>query len=82
MKRRVIYVVDDDPDVRESICDILRYGGYEACGFEDGAEALTLRRAGSTSLPMHGDQCQVVGRDSDRIEDAQVRQLAAGRMPD
>src|SRR4051794_11080392 len=41
MEGNMIYVVDDDPDVRESVCDILRMNGYQVCAFEDGHQALT-----------------------------------------
>ena len=45
----MIYVVDDDPDMRDSICDILRTQGYEAYAFEDGAQAL-LRMVGQRPI--------------------------------
>src|SRR5690242_14917419 len=38
----VIYVVDDQDDLRESICEELRERGYSAVGAPHGEKALTL----------------------------------------
>jgi CheY-like chemotaxis protein len=46
-----ILVVDDDPEIRETIVEMLRDRGYEAMGAGDGAEALdTLRTRSSWCL--------------------------------
>src|SRR3982750_4227902 len=38
----IIYVVDDQDDLRESICEELRERGYSAVGAPHGEKALTL----------------------------------------
>ena len=35
-----VVVVEDDPDIREAICDMLEYEGYPVVAFENGKEAL------------------------------------------
>ena len=40
-----ILVVDDDPDVRESLAEILEDEGYRVTGVQNGAEALAYLRA-------------------------------------
>jgi CheY-like chemotaxis protein len=43
-KRRIL-VVDDDEDLRETICDALALAGHDTVGVADGRAALTLLRA-------------------------------------
>lgn len=38
MKR--VLLVDDDDDLREALCDVLAFGGYEVTGAPDGPTAL------------------------------------------
>jgi CheY-like chemotaxis protein len=40
-----ILVVDDDPDIRETMIEVLEEAGYEAVGAADGLEALAQLRA-------------------------------------
>ena len=40
-----ILVVDDEPDIREAISELLEQEGYEVVGAGDGAEALSKARA-------------------------------------
>src|SRR3954470_12387725 len=47
MKKRVL-VVDDDPDIRESVRLVLEDEGYEVEEAADGAAALALLRAATT----------------------------------
>ncbi len=35
-----VIVVEDDPDIREAICDMLEFEGYPVVAFENGKEAL------------------------------------------
>jgi CheY-like chemotaxis protein len=35
-----VLLVDDDDDLREALCDILTFGGYEVVGVGNGDEAL------------------------------------------
>jgi two-component system, chemotaxis family, chemotaxis protein CheY len=39
MKARIV-VIEDDADLREAICLMLRYDGYEVFGFSNGKEAI------------------------------------------
>jgi len=39
MKARVV-VIEDDADLREAICLMLRYDGHEVCGFSNGKDAI------------------------------------------
>jgi CheY-like chemotaxis protein len=41
-----IYVAEDDPDVRMSICEILREEGYDVREFVNGQETLNALQAG------------------------------------
>lgn len=36
----MVLVVDDEPDIRECICEVLNLEGYETRGAEDGRKAL------------------------------------------
>lgn len=45
MKRRVL-IVDDDADLRETLCTALADEGYECTGAANGAEALARLRSG------------------------------------
>ncbi len=47
MGRPVIYVVDDQAELRESICDELRRKGFETVGASHGERALSLLREGT-----------------------------------
>jgi CheY-like chemotaxis protein len=40
-----VLVVDDEPDIREALVDLLEDEGYEADGASEGAEALAKARA-------------------------------------
>jgi DNA-binding response OmpR family regulator len=46
----LIYVVDDDLGIRESLCAILRLTAYRVCVFEDGGEALRRMLVEAPSL--------------------------------
>jgi len=46
MKHHIL-VVDDDPEIRETIVELLRDRGYEALGASDGVEALSALRSRS-----------------------------------
>lgn len=37
---RSVIVVEDDPDIREAICEMLEFEGYPVVAFENGKEAL------------------------------------------
>jgi DNA-binding response OmpR family regulator len=37
-----VLVVDDDPHIRDTVCDILDFEGYRTAHAEDGAQALLL----------------------------------------
>jgi len=45
-KQPSIFVVDDDDDLRESICDELERHGYKTAGAQHGERALTVLRKG------------------------------------
>jgi len=48
---RCILVVEDDPDVRETVCEMLAVGGYTVCTAENGVAALqALETSGPFSL--------------------------------
>lgn len=44
---RVVLIVDDDPDVRETLGEVLRDEGYATLAASHGAEALDQLRAGA-----------------------------------
>jgi CheY-like chemotaxis protein len=46
-ERRAVMVVDDDPDVRETVCDVLALQGYDVVPATNGQEALDILRARS-----------------------------------
>jgi DNA-binding response OmpR family regulator len=50
MQGKLIYVVDDDLDMRESICEVLASSGYEVRGFNDGMDALHGMRSDTPIL--------------------------------
>lgn len=41
---RQVLVVEDDPDVRDTLAEVLREAGYQAVVAEDGLEALSILR--------------------------------------
>lgn len=43
---KVVLVVDDDQDIRESLCDLLEEEGHRAIGVSNGEEALKTLRSG------------------------------------
>ena len=43
MKKARITVIEDDADLREAICLMLHYEGYEAAGFSNAREAIRWR---------------------------------------
>ena len=47
MSQHVVLVVDDDPDIRETIVEVLEDHGYKAIGAANGATALATLRAQS-----------------------------------
>lgn len=44
---RLILVVDDDPDIRDSLADVLKDEGYQVITAVDGRDALVKLRGGS-----------------------------------
>ncbi|MEJ7735002.1 MAG: response regulator [Polyangiaceae bacterium] len=64
--RRVL-IVEDDEDVRESVAEVLRDGGYEVTSARNGAEAITLLRGAAAVRGAH------------RPDDAGDDRLGAGR---
>ena len=46
-----VLVVDDDPDVRDSLVRALRYAGYGVTAAADGAEALAAVARSPVALP-------------------------------
>jgi CheY-like chemotaxis protein len=38
--KQSVIVVEDDPDIREAICEMLEFEGYPVVAFENGKEAL------------------------------------------
>jgi len=42
-----VLVVDDDQDIRDALCELLRDEGYEAIAVANGEEALTYLKAGN-----------------------------------
>jgi CheY-like chemotaxis protein len=46
-----VLVVEDDNNVREAICDLLRDEGYETLPAKDGTEAIRLLGAAADDLP-------------------------------
>ena len=84
-----ILVVEDDPDLREALAEILRDEGYSVAGASHGAEALALLRsgvAGSTCLilldltmpVMNGWQFRDVQRQDPDLSRIPVVVLSAG----
>jgi CheY-like chemotaxis protein len=45
----VVLVVEDDPDIRATLCEALEDNGYSAAGAANGAEALEYLRSGAES---------------------------------
>lgn len=51
MKKPLIITVEDDPDIRETVCSILEDEGYEVKAFENGKQALdALKETPQASL--------------------------------
>ena len=46
----LILVVDDDPDVRHSVVEVLRVGGYRAVAAEDADDAVGVLSEGNVAL--------------------------------
>ncbi len=46
MEPHRVLVVDDEPDIRSILCDVLENEGYVVCGAGNGREALELLRSG------------------------------------
>jgi CheY-like chemotaxis protein len=44
-----ILLVDDDPDIRDALSDVLHREGYQVCCLANGAEALALLRSRTRS---------------------------------
>ncbi len=40
-------IVEDDPDIREVLSQVLEFEGYSVCGAENGSDALDILRAGT-----------------------------------
>lgn len=51
-RHQVVLVVDDEQEIRNSLCDLIRVLGYEAIDTETGADALAIceRRAGEIGM--------------------------------
>lgn len=83
-----IVVVDDDPDLRETLGDLLEEEGYEPRLFENGREALDyLRHGGDPSLilldlmmpEMNGWQFREAQLRDDRLREIPVVVMTASR---
>ena len=75
----MILVVDDDEDVRETLCELLELHGHHAVGARDGVEALALIRSGAQVRFIVLDLAmpQMSGLEVLRIlsEDSQLQEL-------
>lgn len=58
MKTLPILIVEDDPDLREALCDTLALAGYEAIAAADGPAALAELRRGQIGLVVSDVQMQ------------------------
>lgn len=58
MKTLPILIVEDDPDLREALCDTLALSGYEAISAADGVMALEVLRRRSVGLVVTDVQMQ------------------------
>jgi CheY-like chemotaxis protein len=73
-----ILVVDDDPDVRDSLTDILSEEGYRVAGVKNGREALEyLRAATRPSLILLDMMMPEMDGWSFRLEQQKLPDLAA-----
>lgn len=50
MEKPRVLVVDDDPNLRKTLCDILRVKGYETLAGKDGTEGLALLKENEVNL--------------------------------
>ena len=89
---RTILVVEDDDDIREGVCDILRHEGYEVREAEHGKRALELLEtmAGKPCLVlldlmmpiMNGPELLQVLEETHRLASLPVVVVSAGGSPD
>jgi CheY-like chemotaxis protein len=89
MEPQRILIVDDDVDLRHTLCELLSDEGYRVQGAENGAEALALLRSGAP-LPhlllldlmmpvMDGWQLRAALRSDPRLAHLPVVVLTASR---
>lgn len=71
-KGPVVFVVDDDPGIRESLCFFFEETGYEVLEAQDGIEALDMLKAGGSPCIMLLDRMMA------RLDGAQTLQRLVG----
>ena len=76
-----IRVVEDDPDVRESLCDALSNQGYEPVAACDGAEALDILRTGKSRPCLLLLDLMMPIMDGWRFRAEQLRDPAMAKIP-
>ena len=52
MNKTSILIIDDDPNLRKTLSDILRVKGYETLTAKDGAEGLSLIEQNPVNLAL------------------------------
>jgi signal transduction histidine kinase len=52
MKNGVILIIEDDPGLRKTLADILKFKGYEILAARDGAEGLALMQTSTVDLAL------------------------------
>ncbi len=80
MTRGTVLVVDDDPDIREAIIDLLDGVGYAAVGSADGACALEELRRGLHPCAILLD-LMMPGMNGWQFHDEVVREPDLARIP-
>jgi len=78
--RPSILIIDDEPDLRATLCDVLEDEGWHAVGAADGAEALALLRQGLRPRLILLDLV-MPGMDGWRFREAQAADPALASIP-
>lgn len=80
-ERRAVMVVDDDADVRDTVCDVLVTQGYEVVPAANGQEALDILRARSHGIGLIVLDLMMPVLDGWQFREIQVADAELGRIP-
>ena len=80
-ERRIVLVIDDDEDLRESVCELLEEDGYRAISVSDGRTALDWLRAGDTKPQVILLDLMMPGMNGFQFREEQVKDAEAATVP-